>query len=74
MAVRDERRQPFLEREPVALGALARHKIKKALAEQTAGAVTQTDIDNTVDSGIAAHLAAADPHTQYVANDPALRT
>ena len=63
-------RQPRLIREPMAYGSLRAYKIKKQIAELEAGdPATLTDISDAV----SAHVAASDPHSQYVATDPALR-
>lgn len=72
MAVRDEPRRLRLRQEPEALGSLRAFKIKKQITEIESGAggiATETYVINAV----SAHEAAADPHDQYVANDPALR-
>lgn len=61
--------QPRLSEPPELFGAnrLARLKI------QALSLVTTPEATVIADSAITAHETAADPHSQYVANDPALR-
>jgi hypothetical protein len=70
-AFRNEPRQPLLRHPPEALGSHRAYKVKKQIAEIEAGGLAT---ETFVTDAVTAHAAAADPHTQYTANDPALRS